>query len=251
MIGVSSTVFSTMDFGKVFEMVGREFNHWEIISEGEHCLMDVSERFFELAPSYDMSYSVHAPMSDINLASLNERMREGSIFETINTIDTAMEMNAKTITFHPGLLPMSMPQMKDKSIEACKRSLRSLDRIAAEYSAPLALENMPSFPFMLGRTTDEFKELIEGTNLQMCFDFGHANTNSQIDDFIKGFKDRIVNIHIHDNNGEKDEHLTCGKGNIDFGKHLKKLDSYSGTYIIEAKSYDSAVESKKYLEKLL
>lgn len=250
MIGVSSTVFCSMDFEKVYKMVGKEFSHWEIIGEGEHCLKDVSKKFFKLAPSYDMSYSVHVPMCDVNIASLNERIREDSVLETINNIDFAMEMQATSITFHPGNHPFSMPQLRAKAVDASKRSLRTLDRIAEEYGAPLALENMPSMDFMLGRTTKEFGELIDGTNLKMCFDIGHANTMGEVDDFIKKYKDRFINIHIHDNHGKVDEHLTCGEGLIDFPKVLKKLKSYSGTYIIESRGFESAVGSKLFLEKL-
>lgn len=251
MIGASSTIFSTMDFVKVFEMMGEEFHHWEIITEGEHSPRNIAPLFEQLAPSYDMSYSIHAPMCDINIASLNERIREDSVIETINTIDFAMGMNATTITFHPGTQPFSMPQLRDKSIAACKKSLSMLDRISQECGAPLALENMPCWEFMLGRTVEEFKELIDDTNLMMCFDIGHANTNGQVTEFIKEFKDRIINIHIHDNHGKTDEHLTCGEGKIDFKKHLKDLRWYPGTYIIESKGYESAIKSKLFLEKML
>ena len=85
----------------------------------------------------------------------------------------------------------------------------------------------------------------------MTFDIGHANTTGQVDAMIDRFADRLVNIHIHDNHGQRDEHLTIGDGGIDFDRVLGLLSSYRGNYIIESKNLDSAVESQSRLEKML
>ncbi|MFA6804290.1 MAG: sugar phosphate isomerase/epimerase, partial [Candidatus Methanomethylophilaceae archaeon] len=82
------------------------------------------------------------------------------------------------------------------------------------------------------------------------FDIGHANTTDQIDTIIESLSDRFANVHIHDNMGENDEHRTVGNGNIDFKKALMKFPKYNGNLIIEAKSFQSAVESKEKLEKM-
>ena len=58
------------------------------------------------------------------------------------------------------------------------------------------------------------------------------------------------NIHIHDNNGKMDEHLTIGDGSIDFSDVLSKLDFYDRNFVIESKTYESAVESQSRLESL-
>ena len=94
-------------------------------------------------------------------------------------------------------------------------------------------------------------EIIDGTDLSVCFDIGHANTSGQIDRMVELFGDRIRNIHIHDNLGEKDDHLTIGDGRVDFGYVLGLLRNYRGRYIIEARSLESAIESQARLRKLL
>ncbi len=68
---------------------------------------------------------------------------------------------------------------------------------------------------------------------------------------IDTFSDRIGNIHIHDNDGVKDDHFTIGDGKIDFPPILKRLSGYRGRYIIESKSLESAVVSRDRLSKLL
>ena len=251
MIGVSSTQFSAYLFEEVIEEVAKVFDHWEIFAEAEHRLPSIESRFRDLMPSYKLSYSIHAPISDINLASLNERIREDSILEILTTAETAANLNIDLITIHPGLTSMSVPYMEEKAVEKAKRSLSAIDRISSEYGVRIAVENMPAFPFMLGRTAEELKELIGSTNLGFCLDIGHANTTDQIDDLIREFRDRLINVHIHDNHGEHDEHLTLGEGSIDFKKVINDLKGYTGNFIIESKSFPSAVESQDYLRPLL
>jgi sugar phosphate isomerase/epimerase len=129
--------------------------------------------------------------------------------------------------------------------------MKALDAAQKEYGVSLAIENMPNAYFFLGRTAAELNEIVDGTELGICFDIGHANTTGQIDDMIDTFGDRITNIHIHDNGGQKDEHLTIGEGSVDFPKVLKKLGFYDRNYVIESKSYESAAESQSVLESLL
>ncbi|MFA6710426.1 MAG: sugar phosphate isomerase/epimerase family protein [Candidatus Methanomethylophilaceae archaeon] len=250
MIGVSSTEFSAYQVEEVLEEVSKVFKHWEIFAEAEHNLNAITSRLATIKDSYKMTFSIHAPICDINIASLNERMREASTLETITMMEYAANLNVKTITIHPGLYSMAVPYQEDKSVVSAKKSLRMLDRISNEYGITIAVENMPEFPFALGRTAEEIKDLLDGTNLKVCFDIGHANTTDQIDTIIESLSDRFANVHIHDNMGENDEHRTVGNGNIDFKKALMKFPKYNGNLIIEAKSFQSAVESKEKLEKM-
>ena len=251
MIGVSSTEFSAYRFEEVIAEVSKVFEHWEIFAEAEHRLPEVAPLFREMIPSYNLSYSIHAPISDINIGSLNERIREDSILEILTTAETAASLGIELITIHPGLTSMSVPYMEEKAMEKAKKSLRSIDRISSQYGVTIAVENMPSFPFMLGHTAEEMNELIGPTNLSFCLDIGHGNTTGQTDELIKAFRDRLANIHIHDNHGEMDEHLTLGEGDIDFKKVIGSLKGYTGNYVIESKSFPSAVESQDYLRSLL
>lgn len=251
MIGISCTEFSAYDFTEVIFEVAKQFKHWEIFAEADHRLMDVEGIFSSMRDNYDLTYSVHAPITDINIASLNERIREDSILEILSTIESCVNLDIGLITIHPGTTSMSVPYMEEKSIEKAKKSLRSIDRISKEYGVTVAVENMPAFPFMLGRTYEELNELVDGTELKICFDIGHANTTGEIDNLINGFKDRFANIHIHDNNGDMDSHKVIGEGSIDFPDVISKLRGYKGRFIIESKSFADGVESQERLRTLL
>ena len=249
MIGVSSTNFSAQSIEETLNEVSKEFEHWEIFSEGEHYLPYVLKRFAAVAPSYSMKYSIHAPISDINIASLSERMREASTLELMATMEQAIEIGVTVVTIHPGTYSMTVPGQEPKSIEKAKRSLRTLDRVTAEFGIKMAVENMPSFKFFLGQRAEELRALVDGTDMNICFDIGHANTTGETDNMIDILGDRIANIHVHDNMGDRDDHMTIGDGNADITK-LKRLSKYKGNHIIESRSLESAVESRKRLLKI-
>jgi sugar phosphate isomerase/epimerase len=115
----------------------------------------------------------------------------------------------------------------------------------------LCVENMPGFKFFLGQTAEQMSELLEGTNLPICLDIGHANTTGQLNEIIDVLGSRIMNVHIHDNDGKQDQHLTIGEGTVDFDDCLKRLSSYGGRYIIECKTLESGSESQDRLSRLL
>ena len=251
MIGVSSTMFSTVGFEEQLAKISKEFGHWEIVSEGEHYLPLIMRRLETVAPSYNVKFSIHSLISDLNIAALSERLREAAVMELIATVEQALVLNASTVTFHPGLHSFVVPGQESKSMEKAKRSIRTIDRLMNEFSVTACVENMPSFKYMLGRTAEEMFRLVDGTDMKICFDIGHANTTNQTDEMMDLLGDRIKNIHIHDNKGDNDDHMTIGDGNIDFPKVLKRLTEYKGNYIIEARSLDSAVVSRDRLKGML
>ncbi|MCB5280022.1 MAG: sugar phosphate isomerase/epimerase [Candidatus Cloacimonetes bacterium] len=253
MIGVSCPDFCSHNFVEIWNAVSENFKHWEIFSEANHALPTNTGLFLGFRDDHkDMTYSIHAPIADINLASLNERIREASFMEIYSTMESAKEMGIKTITIHPGIYSFAVGGMKERSIANAKLTLKMLAHSARSVGdITLAVENMPSFPIMMGQTPDELGELVDGTDLSICFDIGHANTMNCINEFIDRFKDRLANVHIHDNMGDRDAHLGLGEGNIDFEAVLSKLKGYTGNYIIESKSLESAIRSKVVLEKLI
>ncbi|MCL1979353.1 MAG: sugar phosphate isomerase/epimerase [Methanomassiliicoccaceae archaeon] len=251
MIGMSCTQFGAYDPEAVMEMVSKDFELWEIFSEADGAVTRFSSRFNEIKGNYSMRYSIHAPIGDINIASLNEKIRETSVEEMLRTMEHANRMDVRTITVHPGLYSMILLDVKDRSVEISKRSLKEIEKGAREYGVTAAVENMPSFVVMMGQTPEELLDLIDGTDLMICFDIGHANTMGKIDECIDAFDGRIANIHIHDNAGKHDDHMTIGDGNIDFVPVLSKLRGYKGNYIIESRNMGSAIESKKRLEGII
>jgi len=250
MIAASSPAFSVMPFAEMLERISQDFDAWEVVAEGRHALPSIEAEFMELAPSYDLEYSAHSPMSDINIGSLNPRMREASLQELMAGMGAAGRMGMDVYTVHPGFLtPLGMVA-PERVKDVVRASLRRLEALSKEVGVKIALENMPRSPFSMATTPGALAELMEDREIGICFDVGHANTMGLVDEFL-ALKDRFVNMHVHDNGGATDEHLPVGRGTVDFPKLLRGISGYSGRFVIESRGVDDAVQSQKELRRLL
>ncbi|MDI6917144.1 MAG: sugar phosphate isomerase/epimerase family protein [Thermoplasmatales archaeon] len=246
-IGISSPNFSLIGFEEILEKISKYFDRWEVVAEGKHYLWDIKEKFLEITPSYNIVFSVHAPLSDINIASLNPEMRKEAIRQINETIKISSDLGINLITMHPGHFSPLGALVPDEVKKINKGSVKQISKTAEEYNITIALENMPNQRIT---TCHSLKELLEiaDNNVEICFDIGHANTNNNIHDFLD--YGEFANVHIHDNFGKDDSHLVIGKGNIDFRNVLKKL-RYNGFLIIESRGLKAGVESKNVLMKMI
>jgi sugar phosphate isomerase/epimerase len=250
MIAVSSPAFSVIPFAQAIEMVAKDFRAWEVVAEGAHDLRTIEKEFLDLTSSYDLRFSAHAPMSDINLGSLNPRMREAALGELTAGLEGCHRLGMATYTVHPAFLtPLGMVS-RDKVTEVAISSLRRLDRLSQDLGVKVALENMPRSPFSQGTTPRSLLEMIEGTELGICLDIGHAHTNGMVKEFLE-LVPRVINVHIHDNQGDYDAHLPIGEGTVDFPLVLQGLKDYRGRYVIESRGINDAVVSRDRLAAML
>jgi len=235
---------------EALKIVSKDFKAWEIVSEGGHHLPDIEKDLKALLPSYDLECSVHTPLSDVNIASMNPRMLAAAMKEVLGAIECTGRLGFGPFTLHPGFYsPLGMVNRKAAQ-DLCRSSIRAIDRAAKENGVQVALENMPDMPISMITTPEELLSYIEGTDIKVCFDFGHANTTHNIQSFLD-LKDLMINIHIHDNLGKVDQHLPVGDGNIDFKNLLPRLEGYNGRYVIEARDFRDGPLSRSKLEQLL
>lgn len=250
MIAASSPYFSMLPFPEALEKVASKFRAWEIVAEGLHRLPDIERQFLELTPSYDLEFSVHAPMSDINIGSLSVKMREASMTELRGSMEAGRRMGLDLFTVHPGFLTPLGFVAQQKVRETTRSSLEQLDKLSRELGVRIAFENMPKAPTCLASTPQDLAWFIEGTDLGICWDIGHANTMGLVEEFLE-LQDRFINMHVHDNMGQWDEHLPVGSGTVDFPKVLKGLRNYRGRYVVESRGFEDGVLGKERLEALL
>lgn len=250
MIGISCPGFSMTPFSEMVEKIAPHFKLWEIIAEGMHEMQIIRDDITYALDSFEIQFAVHAPFSDLNLASLNPRIRQSTIEQISEAVKISSDIGIELITIHPGHKSPLGAYFEDKFIETNKRSLKELDGLQEEYGVILALENMPRMWISLCHDARQMEELIQGTDIKLCFDFGHANISGTIHE-IMNLKEDFVNIHVHDNNGDRDYHLVLGKGNIDIQGILSELGRYKGDFIIESTTLEQGMQSRDILERYL
>jgi sugar phosphate isomerase/epimerase len=250
MISVSSPSLSLLPFDQAIRAVLPHFNAWEIVAEGLHNLPAISAQVGEVLASYDLQLSVHAPLSDVNIGSLNPRMRGAAMDDVLITIEHAGALGIGPVTVHPGFYSPLGHADRQGAKDATRASLKAIDKAARDCGVNVALENMPAMPISMVTDPKGLLDLLEGTELGICFDIGHANTTHNIDDYLVHVP-RFHNAHFHDNQGQYDQHLVIGEGTVPFASALEKMVGYKGRFVIEARDMQGAPTSRDRLQRLL
>jgi sugar phosphate isomerase/epimerase len=204
-------------------LVREKTDRIEIVSEGFHDLF----RYHEACHAVDARYSVHAPLSDINLASTNDRIRTAGLGVINELCGICDSIHAETLVVHPGYYPRE--NMYAMSRTALLLSLDALSLIQQEHDVRIGIENMGSWECLHFRQPDLLPEL-ERRDIGFVLDIGHARLNNVLETFARS--SRPCHIHIHDNSGTNDDHAACGTGTIDFAALLPLLPD-SASRIIE------------------
>jgi sugar phosphate isomerase/epimerase len=236
MIGISSYAFHDLPLPVALENIERISGCAEIYSEGLHDLF----RNPEVPLSYDMKYSVHAPNSDLNIGSIREPIRQASLELVRQSVEICGQIGATLLVVHPGYFsyPYDIPAAR----AALTSSMGEFEDMSMDTGVRICIENMPNWECFLFREPDID---LDGTGLVL--DTGHANTTGTLNEFIKY---DIAHFHLHDNHGEKDEHLWVGGGNIDFDSLRGVLKKSKGVKVLENRNPEHVEKSMAALKKM-
>jgi sugar phosphate isomerase/epimerase len=247
-IGVSTLALFPMSLEEIFDYLESiKVEYVEIIKEYPYHSIDP-----ELVNSYKFKTSVHSPLSDINIASLNESIKKASVKEIKDSIDLASKINASAVVVHPGHMAFLAREFPDEIMNNSLKSLNECLKYAEEHGISLCVENMPDMEGLICKSLDELYELTQELGTLMTIDVGHAhNMGLSVDEMLK--YDNIGHIHLSDNDGSFDNHDAIGSKNIDFELLFKGLNKkkFNGVCVIEVKKQDEILESLNYIKKVV
>ncbi|HXO87255.1 MAG TPA: sugar phosphate isomerase/epimerase family protein [Candidatus Acidoferrales bacterium] len=111
-----------------------------------------------------------------------------------------------------------------RKLDAAFNSLEILAIFAKHRGVTIALQNTPN---EIGSPASlvQFVKDTHLHNLRFCFDIGHAHIEGGAVTGYHAMRDLVVAAHVHDNHGEKDEHLLPWKGTIDWDAALAELSA--------------------------
>ena len=106
------------------------------------------------------------------------------------------------------------------------RSLDELRSFARQRGVRIAIENgkLPAVSNVLARYEPEY--------VGLCYDSGHGNLGFMDLDSLETYQDRLLSIHLHDNDGQADYHRLMFTGTVDWERLAK---------IIAASSYSKCI----------
>jgi sugar phosphate isomerase/epimerase len=195
-----------------------------------HHVRDVAQWFSDFGLAL---HSLHAPLYSepgsgrrggfaISIAYTQRRLRIDSMDEIKRTLEVAERLPFRYLVLH---LALEQDEYALDRFDAAFTSLEHLRIFAKERGVSLLLENAPGEINTPERVV-EFLDYTHLSNMGICFDAGHAHLAGNVSEAFGIVRERIASVHLHDNRGEKDDHLMPFEGSIDWPGLMQEL---SGT----------------------
>jgi len=186
-------------------------------------------------------YQTHGPwrwpVKDFEEADRAERTEKME-----KSIRATAILGCKYWVIHP-IMPYGIEDMKngnqDETWAMNVAFMKKLLQTAKKCGVTICVENTP-FPNFSLATPQQILKLVQeinDDNFKICLDTGHVAVFSDLSvgDEVRRLSDKIKVLHIHDNSGKKDEHLSPHEGVIDwqdFSSALKEI-GFDGVLSLE------------------
>jgi len=212
------------------------------------CMVEIErKKIIELLEEFELKIAFHSPL-DISVAHPRDEVA-----------DASMTVLRKCMNFSADFMPLSLyynlhlnPRVSTYKLDEVREGImiKSLGRceeiakMASEFGLLVSVEN-DLVPF---EWSDLIFDALSATNLYFTFDVGHAImaevTHPKIKmgdgsylDYLKRWvercRDKILVVHLHDCAlADKQDHLSIGRGELDFDAVFDLLKTTSCKYIV-------------------
>jgi len=175
-------------------------------------------------PLYSDSHWSRHTAPSLNLIDPEKSRRIDAMDEIKRAIESAEQIPFRAITLHLGL--------KDEpwNTRALENSLTAIEHLKA-FAHPLGVKILLEDLQNEVTTPEHLLEILRVghfDNVGITLDIGHAHlsapgNNAGIDAAFEFLKLRIAELHLHDNQGIKNDHLWPGSGKIDWKNVAKQI----------------------------
>jgi len=200
----------------------------------EHYVRDTGKKSRLAFSKSSLIATFHAFSFDINITSMNRRIRRESLRQMFDSVNYAQEIGAQCMVVHPGKVSSS----KDPPEEYWDMQVDALSEIsmkAQEAGVGVNMVIMEPRKKELVTTSDMANTILEAISMEnfgITLDFSRAQLTGTPLEFIQKLK-KISHIHLSDTKGNK-PHYLLGEGDLDVIGTLKALwKRYDGLIIIE------------------
>jgi sugar phosphate isomerase/epimerase len=155
----------------------------------------------------------------VNLVDNEKRLRVTAMDEIKRAIEFAEQAPFRFLVQHLGV---GRERWEPRKMEYAITALEHLRFFAKPLGVTLLVENIDNEV----TTPDRLQEIIRIAHFDdigFCFDIGHAHFGIGVRASFNTMQDKIRSTHLHDNHGEKDEHLWIGEGTIDWEEAMALL----------------------------
>lgn len=169
--------------------------------------------------------NLHTPFAGANNFWMDNADGDDYFNKQLTCISDCVQYDIPVMVLHinQGLNP---PPISEIGIER----LRRLVCKAEDSDVYLAFENM--------RSTMHLRYIlnnIQSKCVKFCYDSGHQHCKTPNEDLLTEFGDKLITLHLHDNNGMEDDHKIPFDGTISWTDIMQKIKNsgYAGAISIE------------------
>ncbi len=172
--------------------------------------------------------NIHAPVHEQNFLSLDNLDGESVFRNYLQCVNDCSAFEIPTMVIH----------LPDDTYPVNQLGLERLDMIienAEKYGIQIAFENLSNIQ-NLHLVLDSFHT----KNVGYCYDSCHHINHAPKDDLLELYGDRLMALHLHDNNGKHNQHQLPFDGDIDWPTVMGKisLTGYQGATTLEPMNWD-------------
>ena len=193
--------------------------------------------------------------------SPHEYAREAGIELVKNRIDFAARLGADVVVMHyyPPTVHPEYARFNDVAPALIRRTLDALEPYARARGVAIALENLIDFPALHAGTVtashagDNFPQIqtlcaeYPPDFLGVCYDSGHANLGTDRMTKLEPLCDRLIALHLHDNDGHADDHRLLFSDAIDWTRlaELVGASSYAKPMSLELSIRHTGIDDEE------
>jgi sugar phosphate isomerase/epimerase len=261
--GVSTHLFhdSRLNREQLADIAGHGFDAVEVFATRAHfdyrdprAAAQLAEWLSDLGLAF---HSMHAPIVEairdgkwvgsFSIAAGDEARRKAAVAEAAAALKVAATAPFQYLVVHLGIPDGQTVPANDNQPDAARRSVEEIVALAAEVNVRVALEVMPNGLSSAGSICHLIEEQLDGIDVGICFDYGHANLMGDLGDAIETVSGHLWTTHVHDNDGRKDDHRVPFAGRIDWDAAIMETQKigYDGVLMFEVADTGDSIEVLK------
>jgi sugar phosphate isomerase/epimerase len=190
-------------------------------------------------------HSVHAPIvgavkggkwiDPFSNASRDEASRKTALQETEAAIVLARHIPYRHLVVHLGTPTTERIASNDNQPELARRTVEKLFEEAGRENVHVALEVIPNALSKPEALVHLIEDELDGIDVGICLDYGHAHLMGDLGEAIETVSGHLLTTHMHDNGGQRDDHMVPYSGSIDWDVAMMETQKvgYDGTLMFE------------------
>lgn len=169
-----------------------------------------------ICSQFDGAIAIHGPFIGMEYTHIDHLIRDVVVRRLDMTFDVAVTLESSRVVLHSGYkVENDLFNLQDvwlaRSIGFWQQEIHRW----ADAGMVVVLEND------IDKSPDLLVQLVNQVNspfLGLCLDIGHQHVFSELSalEWVRRMGDKLLHVHLHDNDGTGDNHWSIGQGTIDF-----------------------------------